>query len=82
MENRTLVVEKLDRLTRDLMIQEHIIQDLRDRGITVVSVAEPDLCSHDPTRELLRQIMGAIRESSSMTTSLRNGRTDPLRPCA
>lgn len=59
---KTILVEKLDRLARDLMVQEHIIQDMQRRGITLISVAEPDLCSDDPTRKLLRQIMGAIAE--------------------
>src|ERR1035437_5455964 len=59
---KTIIIEKLDRLARDLMIQEHIIADLQRRGITLVSVAEPDLCSDDPTRKLMRQIMGAIAE--------------------
>ena len=59
---RTVLIERLDRLARDLMIQEHIIQDLQRRGIALVSVAEPDLCSDDPTRKLMRQIMGAIAE--------------------
>jgi len=31
---KTIIIEKLDRLARDLMIQEHIIQDLQRRGIT------------------------------------------------
>ena len=57
-----MLIERLDRLARDLMIQEHIIQDLQRRGIALVSVAEPDLCSDDPTRKLMRQIMGAIAE--------------------
>jgi len=59
---RTIVVERLDRLARDLMVQEHIIADLRSREITLISVAEPDLCIDDPTRKLLRQIMGAVAE--------------------
>ncbi len=59
---RTIVVEKLDRLARDLMVQEHIIADLRTREITLISVAEPDLCIDDPTRKLLRQIMGSVAE--------------------
>ncbi len=59
---RTVVIERLDRLARDLMVQEHIIADLRTRGITLISVAEPDLCIDDPTRKLLRQIMGAVAE--------------------
>jgi DNA invertase Pin-like site-specific DNA recombinase len=59
---KTILIEKLDRLARDLMVQEHILTDLQRRGITLISVAEPDLCSDDPTRKLLRQFMGAIAE--------------------
>jgi DNA invertase Pin-like site-specific DNA recombinase len=59
---KTVIIERLDRLARDLMIQEHILQDMQRRGITLISVAEPDLCSDDPTRRLMRQIMGAIAE--------------------
>lgn len=61
-EDCMILVERLDRLARDLMVQEHIIADLRKRRITLVSVAEPDLCLDDPSRKLLRQIMGAIAE--------------------
>ncbi len=57
---RTLLIEKLDRLARDLMVQEAIVQDLQRKGITLISVAEPDLCSSDPTRTLMRQILGAF----------------------
>jgi len=59
---RTVLTEKLDRLARDLMIQEAIINDLQKRGMTLVSVMEPDLCTTDPSRKLIRQIMGAIAE--------------------
>lgn len=61
-DTHTIVIERLDRLARDLMIQEHIIADVKSRGLTLVSVAEPDLCLDDPSRKLLRQIMGAINE--------------------
>jgi DNA invertase Pin-like site-specific DNA recombinase len=57
-----ILVEKLDRLARDLMVQETIIADLRKRGITLISVAEPDLLRDDPSRKLMRQIFGAISE--------------------
>ena len=57
-----VMIEKLDRLARDLMVQETIIGDLRKRGIELISVAEPDLCSDDPSRKLVRQIFGAIAE--------------------
>lgn len=59
---KTVVVERLDRLARDLMIQEHIIADTRARGVTLISAAEPDLCVDDPSRKLMRQIMGSIAE--------------------
>lgn len=58
----TIIIESLNRLARDLMVQEHIIADLRRNGITLISAAEPDLCTDDPSRKLLRQIMGAIAE--------------------
>lgn len=61
-EVRTIVIERLDRLARDLMVQETIISDLRKNGITLISTAEPDLCSDDPSRKLIRQIFGAIAE--------------------
>jgi DNA invertase Pin-like site-specific DNA recombinase len=59
---KLVMVEKLDRLARDLMIQETIIRDLQKNGFDLVSVAEPDLCQDDPSRKLMRQVFGAIAE--------------------
>jgi DNA invertase Pin-like site-specific DNA recombinase len=59
---RTVLIEKLDRLARDLMVQETIIADMQRRGFTLISAHEPDLCSDDPSRKLMRQIMGAFSE--------------------
>ena len=59
---RLVLVEKLDRLARDLMVQETIIGDLRKNGFELVSVMEPDLLHDDPSRKLMRQIFGAIAE--------------------
>ncbi|MDP9159049.1 MAG: recombinase family protein [Acidobacteriota bacterium] len=59
---RLVLIEKLDRLARNLMIQESIIADMQRNQFEIVSVAEPDLCSSDPTRVLLRQMMGAFSE--------------------
>jgi DNA invertase Pin-like site-specific DNA recombinase len=64
---KVIVIEKLDRLARDLMIQERILADLKGRGVTLISVAEPDLCSSDPTRTLLRQIVGAVAQYDKAT---------------
>jgi DNA invertase Pin-like site-specific DNA recombinase len=59
---RTVLIEKLDRLARDLMVQETIMGDFRKQGFELISVCEPDLCSDDPSRKLVRQIFGAIAE--------------------
>jgi len=71
-----VLVEKLDRLARDLMIQETIIGDFRKRGFELVSVCEPDLCSDDPSRKLVRQLFGAISEydRSMIVLKLRGAR--------
>jgi DNA invertase Pin-like site-specific DNA recombinase len=61
---KLVVVEKLDRLARDQMVQETIIQALLKQGFELVSAAsgEQDLCGNDPGRKLMRTIMGAIAE--------------------
>ena len=73
---RLVLVEKLDRLARDLMVQETIIGDLRKSGFELVSVMELDLCSDDPTRKLMRQFMGGIAEyeKSQLVLKLRGAR--------
>jgi DNA invertase Pin-like site-specific DNA recombinase len=43
-------------------VQETIIADIQRRGFTLIAAYEPDLCSDDPSRKLMRQIMGAIAE--------------------
>jgi DNA invertase Pin-like site-specific DNA recombinase len=73
---RLVLVEKLDRLARDLMVQESIIADFKRSGFEIRSVAEPDLCSDDPSRKLMRQILGAFSEYERQTivTKLRCAR--------
>jgi len=73
---RTIIVEKLDRLARDLMVQEAAIADLRKHGFTLVSVQEPDLMASDPTRVLMRQLMGAVAQydKSQIVAKLRGAR--------
>jgi DNA invertase Pin-like site-specific DNA recombinase len=44
------------------MVQESILHDLKRYGFDLVSVAEPDLCRDDPSRILVRRIMGAFHE--------------------
>lgn len=73
---KLVLIEKLDRLARDLMVQETIIGDLRKRGYELVSVLEPDLLQADPTRVLMRQIFGAIAqyEKAMIVAKLRGAR--------
>jgi DNA invertase Pin-like site-specific DNA recombinase len=59
---KVVVIERLDRLARDLMIQEAIIKDFQRNGLTIFSTMEEDLCSTDPTRKLIRQILGAFAD--------------------
>lgn len=73
---KSVLIEKLDRLARDLMVQETIISDMQKQGYMLLSAAEPDLCSTDPSRVLVRQIFGAIAqyERAMITLKLRGAR--------
>lgn len=59
---KTVLIEKLDRLARDLLLQETILADFQKNGITLLSTMEPDLGSNEPSRKFFRQIMGAVAE--------------------
>lgn len=73
---KTVVVEKLDRLSRQLGLQEYMLYDLKQRGITLLSVAEADLDTEDPTRVLFRQLVGGIAqyEKTMIVLKLRGAR--------
>jgi DNA invertase Pin-like site-specific DNA recombinase len=68
---KIVIIEKLDRLARDLMVQETILSDLMRQGFEIISVCEPDLCSTDPSRVLVRQIFGAIAQYDRAMTVLK-----------
>jgi DNA invertase Pin-like site-specific DNA recombinase len=72
----TILVESLGRLARELFVQEYILRDMGQRGITLISVTEPDLGSADPTRVMFRQILGAIHqyEKTMIVLKLRGAR--------
>lgn len=57
-----LVVKRLDRLARDLLVQETVLERLKQHGKEVRSVDEADISSDDPTRVLVRQVLGAIAQ--------------------
>lgn len=61
-EATVLVVYRLDRLARDLLLQETIMERLSLGGGSVISVSEPEIDSDDPTRILVRQVLGALSQ--------------------
>ena len=50
--------------------------DMQKHGYTLLSTAEPDLCSQDPSRVLIRQIFGALAqwERAMIVMKLRGAR--------
>lgn len=76
-----LVVYRLDRLARDLIIQETLLAEVKRLGGEVFSTSpaeagyltdDPD----DPSRKLIRQVLGAVAEyeRSMIALRLRSGR--------
>lgn len=62
-----IVVERVDRLARDLMISEILLRECRSRGVKVFAADQGTLTDvandeGDPTRKLLRQILAALSE--------------------
>ena len=76
-----LVVYRLDRLARDLVLQEQLLADVRRMRTEVFSTSaaeasylgdDPD----DPSRKLIRQVLGAVNEyeRAMIALRLRSGR--------
>lgn len=60
---RTVIVERADRLARDLMVQEVILSQFVKIGARIITADGVDLTSSDdPTRRLIRQVLGAVAE--------------------
>jgi len=62
---RLVLVETATRLARDLMISEILLGEFRKIGVKVISTEdEIDLTveDNDPTKKLVRQILGAVSE--------------------
>jgi DNA invertase Pin-like site-specific DNA recombinase len=71
-----IVVYRLDRLARDLVLQEQLLAEVRRMGGEVFSTSaaeagylrdDPD----DPSRKLIRQVLGAVAEYERGMISLR-----------
>lgn len=62
---RLVLVERADRIARDLIVGEIILGQFRERGVQVVEVeggTDLTVADGDPTRKLIRQILGAVAE--------------------
>jgi DNA invertase Pin-like site-specific DNA recombinase len=59
---RTVLVEHLDRLARDVFVQEGTIKLFKEKSLELISVKQPDLCSDDPNRVAMRQMMGVFAQ--------------------
>ena len=69
---KTVIIERVDRLARDLMVQEFILEDFKKKGFELVSVHDgDDLLSDDPTRTLIRQVLGAVAQYDKTMTVLK-----------
>lgn len=76
-----VLIYKLDRLARDLYIQEHLIKKLELLGKKLISTKEKDLGSDDAMRKAFRQFMGIVAEleKAFITMRLSAGRINKAR---
>ena len=61
---RVVIIERADRLARDLMIQEVLVGQCGKIGVRILTADGVDLTNDgdDPTRRLIRQVLGAVSE--------------------
>jgi DNA invertase Pin-like site-specific DNA recombinase len=76
---RTVLVERSDRVARDLLVGEVILGQFRDSGVTVIEAASGNVLTADDgdaTKVLIRQILGAVAQfdKSVVVSKLRSAR--------
>jgi DNA invertase Pin-like site-specific DNA recombinase len=62
---RVVLVERADRLARDLIVGELILNQFRELGVKVIAAdsgTELTAGDDDPTRVLIRQVLGAVAQ--------------------
>jgi len=76
-----VIVYRLDRLARDLVLQEQLLAEVRRSGGEVFSTSDAEQSfmvddPDDPSRKLIRQVLGAVAEfeRGMIALRLRNGR--------
>jgi len=69
---QVVLLERADRLARDLMVSEVILSELRERAVQVLDSSGTDLSDNDdPTRTLIRQVLGAVAQFDKSVTVLK-----------
>ena len=70
---KVVIVERADRLARDLMGSEVILDQLTQAGAKVLTADGADLSSEadDPTRTLIRQVLSAVAQFDKSVTVLK-----------
>jgi DNA invertase Pin-like site-specific DNA recombinase len=70
---KVVIVERADRLARDLMVSEVILDQLTKAGAKVLTADGADLSSaaDDPTRTLIRQVLSAVAQFDKSVTVLK-----------
>ncbi len=76
---RLVLVERADRVARDLMVSEVLLQQFREREVTVIECeggTELTVADGEPTRVLIRQVLAAVAqfEKSCLVAKLRAAR--------
>jgi len=68
---RTVLVERSDRIARDLLVGEVILGQFRDLGVTVIEAASGNILTSDDadaTKVLIRQILGSVAQFDKSVT--------------
>lgn len=75
----TVICETHERFSRDLIVQEKGYVDMKEYGLTIIPTNNPEMFlddTTDPTRTLIRQMLGALSqyEKTSIILKLRGAR--------
>jgi DNA invertase Pin-like site-specific DNA recombinase len=75
-EAEGLVIYRLDRLARDLILQEQLLADIRRGGWQAFSTSDAEAQyltddPADPSRKMIRQVLGAVAEYERAMIALR-----------
>jgi DNA invertase Pin-like site-specific DNA recombinase len=91
---KTVLVEKADRLARDLVVSETLLAEFRRLGVKVVAAeggTDLTVDNDDPSRKMIRQILGVVSEwekscivqklrAARIRSKERNGRCEGRKP--